>query len=334
MIRNKNGRAKKILLLAFLAFVICLPLIMINYSYGVMICCFIEIYIIATSGFDILWGYSGQISMGHAGFYAIGAYGTVLLNKFFGVPVLLGMVIASILACGIGALLAYPASKLRYAFLSLATIAFNEIIYQVIIHSPGGITGDFLGLFAEPISIFGFEFGDYTAFYYLGLVFVILFILAKLGLVNSRVGRALQAVKQNPHAAEGMGVNARKYKVIAFAVSAFYCAFAGGMYASLAGYISPDTFQRTTSVQFLVMLLLGGSCSVAGSIIGSTAILIMNEFLRSAQQYQLLVYGAIILLVIMVMPRGILGEATALIKKLVQKKEEKFVNTKGGVGNA
>ncbi|MDO4514559.1 MAG: branched-chain amino acid ABC transporter permease, partial [Lachnospiraceae bacterium] len=228
----------------------------------------------------------------------------------------------------------YPASKLRYAFLSLATIAFNEIVYQVITHSPGGITGDFLGVFAKPISIFGFEFSDYTAFYYLGLVFVVLFILAKLGLVNSRVGRALQAVKQNPHAAEGMGVNVRKYKVVAFAVSAFYCAFAGGMYAALAGYISPDTFQRTTSVQFLVMLLLGGSCSVAGPIIGSTAILIMNEFLRSAQQYQLLVYGAIILLVIMVMPRGLLGEATALIKKLTQKRTEKSVSVKGGVGNA
>ncbi|MDO4514558.1 MAG: hypothetical protein Q4B72_11055, partial [Lachnospiraceae bacterium] len=101
MILNKNGQAKKLFLLAFMALVICLPLIMINYSYGVMICCFIEIYIIATSGFDILWGYSGQISMGHAGFYAIGAYGTVLLNKFFGVPILLGMVVASILACGV-----------------------------------------------------------------------------------------------------------------------------------------------------------------------------------------------------------------------------------------
>ena len=331
---NKKGQTKKILLLAFLVLVVCLPLIMLNYSYGVMICCFIEIYIIATSGFDILWGYSGQISMGHAGFYAIGAYGTVLLNKYFGIPVLLSMVAASILACGVGALLAYPASKLRYAFLSLATIAFNEIIYQVITHSPGNITGNFLGVFAEPISIFGFEFSDYTSFYYLGLVLVILFVMAKVGLVNSRVGRALQAVKQNAHAADGMGVNVRKYKVIAFAVSAFYCAFAGGMYAALAGYISPDTFQRTTSVQFLVMLLLGGSCSVAGSIIGSTAILIMNEFLRSAQQYQLLVYGALILLVIMVMPRGLLGEWTDLIKKIAQKREKKSANVKGGAENA
>ena len=318
----KNLQKKHIAIIIALIFVACLPLIMINYSYGVMVCCFIEIYVIATSGFDILWGYSGQISMGHAGFYAIGAYGTVLLNKYAHVPVIVAIFIAAVIACGVGALLAFPASKLRYAFLSLATIAFNEIIYQIITHSPGGVTGDFLGISAPRITIFGMSFRGYTAFFYLGFVLAVLFVLAKQGMVNSRVGRALKSVMQNQHAAEGMGVNVRKYKVIAFAVSAFYCAFAGGMYGALAGYISPDTFQRTTSVQFLVMLLLGGSGSVLGPIIGSIAIMLMNEALRSAQQYQLLVYGAIILFVIIVMPRGLLGSATALINKLKHRGKE------------
>ncbi len=292
---------------ALFVVLLCMPLIFMNYSYGLMICCFIEIYVIGSSGYDILQGYAGQVSMGHAAFYAIGAYGTFLMNSHLNIPPFTGILISCLLSAGLGALLAYPASNLKSSFLALATQAFNQIIYQILIHSPGGITGDHLGIFGTKLRILGIPFDNYTAFYYFGLVCVFLFIAAKIGMVHSRFGRAIQAIKQNPHAAEGMGVDTRKYKIIAFAVSAFYFAFAGGMYATLVGYISPDSFTIAKSLQLLTMLMLGGTCSIAGPILGSIVITLLNELLRGYQEYQMLVYGIVLLLVILVMPAGLLG---------------------------
>ncbi len=317
----KNHKAMTMLFVLLLL----IPVFFMNFSYGVMICCFIEIYIIGSSGYDILQGYAGQVSMGHAAFYAMGAYGTFLMHNYWKVPSFLGMLISCVLAAGVGALLAYPASKLKGSFLALATQAFNQIIYQFLIHSPKGITGDHLGIFSDHLKIFGVSLENYTAFYYFGLAFVVMFILLKIGMVNSRFGRAIQAIKQNPHAAEGMGVDTRKYKIIAFAVSAFYFAFAGGMYGVLVGYISPDSFTIAKSLQLLTMLMLGGTCSIAGPILGSIVITLMNEALRSYQEYQMLVYGITLLIVILVMPAGLLGtfnELKARWQKKHPKKEE------------
>ena len=325
-----GGKTLNPALIAVLALLVLIPLIFLRFSYGVMICCFIEIYVIAVSGFDLLWGYCGQISFGHAGFYAIGAYGSMVLNKYCGIPVIISIFLAAVAATIIGAILAYPVSKLRFQFLVLATIAFGEIVYQVICHSPGGVTGDYLGTTYNTMHMFGIDFKDYTAFYYLGLVITILFIAAKSALVHSRVGRALLAIKQNVHAAEGMGINVRRYKIIAFAVSAFYCAFAGGLYGALVGFISPDTFMKKTSVMFIAMSLLGGNCSIAGPIVGTFCMLLINEALRYAQEYQTLVYGVVLLAVILLLPRGIVGEIS---QRLNARKAGKAA-LKGVNGNA
>src|SRR5690606_26498619 len=158
-----------------------------------------------------------------------------------------------VLGCIIAMIFAYPVSKLRFAFLSLSTISFNYVIYQLITRSPGGITGDFNGMFTGRLSIFGISFKGYTPFFYFGLFCVIILVTLKMMLVRSRVGRAFLAIKQNQHAAEGMGIDTRKYKVYAFGVYGFYVAFAGAMYAHLVGFISPETFAEPQSVLFLIM---------------------------------------------------------------------------------
>lgn len=324
-ILNKKHISK----LLFAVILVCLPMIFTaaGFDYGILICCFAFLYIIATSGLDVNFGYCGQISMGHAAFFAIGAYGSSILYKFTGMPILLTMVIASILATVIGALIAYPASKLVFHFLSLATIAFGEIVYTLLLNSPGNITGNAIGMFTETVSIFGFELDTYTKFYYFGLICVLLFLFVKYMIVDSRVGRAWIAIRENTHAANGMGINVTKYKVLSFSFSAFYTAFAGAMYSHLVGYIGPDTFTQKQSVMFVTMMLFGGTGSIAGPVCGAVLVLLLTESLRAFEQYQMLIYGILLLVVIVALPGGIFGAVKGVFKKL-------FALRKGGKADA
>lgn len=309
---GKNSILKLILSLIILL----LPIIFAGSNYLILVCCFIEIYIIAVSGLDIDFGYCGQISLGHAAYYAIGAYGSALLNQYFGIPVMFTMILSSILAAIIGAIIAYPASKLVFHFLSLSTVAFGEIIYLLISHSPDNITGNYNGLFSEFVNLFGFKINTYTKFYYFGLVCVILFLLAKTFLVKSKIGRAFIAIRENTQAANGMGINVRRYKVIAFATSAFFTAFAGAMYVHLVKYINPATFTQTQSVLFLTMLLFGGTGTLMGPITGVISVMIINELLRALQNYQMFIYGILLLIVIVLMPGGLYGSIKELVAKI------------------
>ncbi|MGB4590268.1 MAG: branched-chain amino acid ABC transporter permease [Clostridiaceae bacterium] len=315
-LKNMSKKSKVLGLIGIIA-VLLLPVLLtlVGQNYFVLIICFMAIYFVAVSGLDIVFGYSGQISLGHAAYFAIGAYGSVMMHKFWGVPVFFTMIIASVIATLIGIIIAYPATKLVFHFLSLSTIAFGEIVYQLIAQSPGGITGNFTGFFTEAVSIFGFKFDSYTKFYYFAAVVVAIFLIFKQNLVNSKTGRALIAIRENSHAADGMGINVRKYKVIAFAMSAFYTAYAGSMYAHLVMFISPDTFAYKQSVMFLTMLLFGGTSSILGPIIGVVSVTLLNEGLRSAQQYQVLIYGVLLLIVILAMPGGIYGTIKTFIEK-------------------
>lgn len=323
------GRRTRNLLLAAAAALLALllPVFLGTSTYPIMLCCVIEIYIIAVSGLDIVFGYCGQISLGHAAFYAIGCYASAILHNTFGISPLITSIIAALLAAGLGALLAYPASKLVFHFLSLATVAFGEIVYQFLIHSPGYITGDFQGKYSDPMSLFGISLADYRLWYYFGLVMVVLFLLAKWYLVHSRTGRAFTAIRENGHAANGMGINVRKYKVMAFATSAFYTAFAGAMYVHLICYVHPDMFQQKQSVLFLTMLLFGGSGSLVGPIIGVVSVELLIENLRVLQDWQQLVYGVLMLIVIILIPGGIWGTlkdaAVEIKKKRLMKQDQR-----------
>lgn len=316
-----SGKRKwlKFLPLAVLPF---LPLVLKNFNYVILLLCFSEIYVIATSGLDVLYGYSGQISFCTAGFFGIGAYGSILLNKYLGIPVLVTMFMAASMTSLVAILFACPVSKLRFAFLSLSTISFNYVIYQVVTRSPGGITGDFNGIFAPKLEIFGFVFKSYTSYFYFGLVFTVIFVLLKILLVKSRVGRAFLAIKQNLHAAEGMGIDTRRYKVYAFGFYGFYAGFAGAMYAHLVGFISPETVAETQSVIFLIMAMLGGLCSDWGPVVGGTFILLLTDILSHFQQYQLLAYGVLLIVFIVFLPGGIIGEGKKLTERIRAKKQK------------
>ena len=211
----KKQNNKLITSIAVAAILLLLPIILsvTGNSYSILVLGFIIIYIIAVSGLDVNFGYCGQISMGHAAYYCIGAYGSVMLHHYFGIPVIITMILASILAAVLGAIVAFPASKLVFHFLSLSTIAFAEIVYTLVLNSPGKITGNAVGMFTDPINIFGYTLRSNTAFYYFGLVVCAVFLLVKWFLVKSKIGRAWIAIRENEDAAEGICIFCILYRI-------------------------------------------------------------------------------------------------------------------------
>jgi branched-chain amino acid transport system permease protein len=309
---------------AVVASLVALPFLIImikGNDYGVMISCIMLIYILAVSGLDILFGYSGQVSLGHAAFFVIGAYTTGLLNMYFGTPLYITIPAAAIFATIMGGLLAYPASKLKFHFLALATIAFGEITFNFLYVSPGGFTRDYLGISAVGISFLN----DYTSWYFFLLFWVGFALLAKHALVNSRTGRAFIAIRENTHAADGMGINVRWHKILAFMVSAFYTGLAGALFVHLIRYISPETAQHRQSVLFLTMLLFGGTGSMLGPILGVVVVMIMMEIIRPFMEYQMLLFGVLLLIVIIALPGGLYGGIKDTIAFYKRKKMARMI---------
>lgn len=321
---NFNITKKKLPLLLSLSIGLCvLPFlvrIIAGNQYPLLIMCISLVYIMAVTGLDILFGYSGQISLGHAAFFTIGAYTTGLLNIYFKLPLVLTIPAGAVLAALIGALLAYPASKLKFHFLSLATVAFGEITYYFLYKSPGGFSFDFKGINVIGISFLG---EDYLKWYFFLLAIVVVVLLGKTSLINSRTGRAFIAIRENTHAADGMGINVRKQKIVAFAVSAFLTGLAGALYVHLIKYISPETSMQKQSVLFLTMLLFGGTASIAGTILGVVSIEVIMEFIRPLQEYQMLFYGILLLVVIVALPGGIYSGLKDIVQKITGRRKGK-----------
>ena len=292
----------------------------VGYTYAITLGCYLELYFIAVSGYDILFGYCGLINMGLAGFYAIGAYGSAILHAYCGVPIIFSMIIASVAACIVGAILAYPCAKLQFHFLTLATIAFGNIINQILSHSPGGITGNFNGMYTQRPELFGFKLSTSLSYYFFGLFWVAVFTLIKYRVVHSKMGRAFSAIRDNVKAADGMGINVRLYKMLAFAICAFFTGFAGSMYAHLVGFLSPDTFTQKQSVLLLTMLIFGGTTTFGGPLIGVLSLMLITESIRAFTGYQTLVYGVIIILVVVLLPKGVYGEMVSLKERFLSKK--------------
>lgn len=305
------------------------PIIFSSQTYIITVMCFIGIYAVAGSGLDILFGYSGQISLGHSGFYAIGAYGSALLSQHFNLPVIVTMLLAAIMSALVGIVLAWPASKLKYHFLSLATIAFGEIIYLLLVYSPGNITNGFQGVRSIPaFSFFGIKLTKHSQYFYVVLVALVLVLIVKTCIVKSKVGRAFIAVRDNSVAADGMGINVRRYRIMAFAISAFFTAIAGSLYAHMVRFISPETFTMdNVSVMLLTVVLFGGLATTAGPLIGAVVITLLREVMQSFGSYQMVVYSAFIIVVLLFMPKGII----AFVKELTAKIK---LRRKGGTADA
>ena len=213
--------------------------------------------------------------------------------------------------------------------MSFLTIAFGQVIY-LFVNSCQPLTGGAGGYSSIPkLSLFGFVLDTNAKYYAFTLVLLIIVIILKKNLINSRMGMAFIAIRENVKAAEGMGINVRAYKAYAFAISAFLMGLAGALYAHLVGYISPETFNATASTLFMTMILFGGIGTTMGPLVGSGILMLIKEVFQFLQIYQVLIYGVFILIVLFFMPSGAVGLFNKVVKKIQKKfgkKEQEYAD--------
>ena len=314
----KNHK-KAILIVGVLAAV---ALILSQKTYYALIIALFGVYAIVSISLDILFGYTGQISMGHAGLFAIGAYATTLLTMKGGIPSLISLVLGSIITMIAGFAVAIPASKLVKHFLSLLMIAFGQMIY-LIINTWIPVTGGSMGIGSIPyLNVCGWVLNSNLKNSIFIWILVAAVMLVKHRTINSRTGRAFIAIRENPVAARGLGINVRRYKILAFGISAFMTGLAGGLYAFLRGFISPETFNGVQSTLFMTMLLFGGITSTAGPVIGAAVLLLVKELFQSLALYQGLIYALFILVVLFFLPNGTVGVYYNILHKITKRRNK------------
>jgi branched-chain amino acid transport system permease protein len=292
--------------LAIIVVMALLPLAVSN-SYYIQVLVFIGIYIILTLSLNLLNGYVGLLSIGHAAFYGIGAYASAKLVMEAGLPFPLAMMGAGAVAGLFGYLIAKPTLRLSGIYMTLATLGFNMIFFLVLQNWMSFTNGP-LGIMDIPApSIFGYAIESRLQYYYLIFFLVLLTIFSMQRLMTCRFGRALVSIRENELAAEASGIHTTRYKVQAFVLAAFYAGIAGSFYAHFVKFISPDSFYIYESFILLAMLAFGGQGNLAGPVVGAAVLIIIPELFRFLQEYRMLVYGGILVVMMLVRRQGLLG---------------------------
>lgn len=264
----------------------------------------IMIYALVALGLTVLMGFGGQVSIGHAGFWAIGAYMSGILITKFGVPFVVAVLAGALLSAAFGALLAIPALRVQGHYLAIATLGFALVIQQVLLQWEG-VTGGRAGLFVPRPSVAGYELSEDFSYYYFLLAVVAGGCWMVENLRRSRTGKALLAMKMSPIAAQCAGLNRAHLLVTAFTLSAFLTGLSGALYGSLIGYLSTETFSLNTSLAFLTMTVIGGLGSVPGAVLGAIYLTLAPELLRELKSAQMAVYGITLVLCIRFLPGGL-----------------------------
>lgn len=283
-----------------------LPLV-VSSPYWLQVLATAWIFGLVALSLNLLAGTAGQVSIGHAGFLALGAYASAILTTRLQLPFLPSIVVSPAIAAAIGVLLCYPALRLRGQYLAIATMALGQAITLVALNWTGLTQGP-LGIsnIAPPV-IFGYEITSAAGFYWLSLA-------ALLGggwciarVAQSHLGRAFRAIREDEVAARSYGIHLERYKSTAFGISAFFAAVAGVLLAHSYTYLAPDTFTHALSIQILTMVVLGGLDSAAGAVLGAAVLIVLPESARFLAEYRFLIYGLLLLTLLRFRPRGLLG---------------------------
>jgi branched-chain amino acid transport system permease protein len=269
---------------------------------------FVGIYCLITMGLSLLMGYAGQISIGHAAFYGIGAYVSAILTVRYGLNPWACMFVGMMVSAGVALLVGAPSLKLKGHYLAMATLAFGIIVY-IIFNEETAWTGGPDGMPGIPgLSLAGFSFDTVEKYYYLVWGCVLVIFVFTVNVVQSGTGRALRAIHASETAASAMGVNISNFKIMVFIYSAVLASLAGSLYAHYLNFINPATFDLFFSIKLLIMIALGGMHNIWGAIIGAGLITFLSyEWLHYFEEFEVIVYGAILLLVTIFLPNGLVG---------------------------
>jgi branched-chain amino acid transport system permease protein len=297
---KRTGIAANVLLLALsLAAAYLLP------TYPLFVFSLAVVNIIAVLGVNLVMGYAGQISLGHAGFAAIGAYTTALLVGSCDLSFWLALALGGFLAAAFGYLLGVPALRLGPLYVSMVTFGFGLVVV-IILQNWYELANGPNGMAVPPPELFGYELFPRQFHVPIVLIAAGLFLLAR-NIVDSRHGRAFIAIRENELAARGMGINIAHYKTIAFAVGAFYAGISGGLLAGLSQFVNPDAFVFPVSILYVTMGILGGIGSLAGAALGGLMLTVLPELLRGAAEYKDFLTGLLLLLLLIFLPKGVVG---------------------------
>jgi len=273
------------------------------------------IFIVLATGYNIVLGYTGLVSLGHVALFAIGAYTSAILTTRWDVPFLVAFVCAALLAAIVGAVIGFSALRIKGHYLTLLTLAFSEAAI-LMLRNLTGLTGGSEGIvgIARP-ALFGYQLTDPTALYFFLAACALLGILVARRLDRSRFGRSFKAIRDSEIAADVSGVRIAHTKIAAFVISAAYAGFAGSMYAHTLQFISPEFFSIGLTITLLAMVLLGGRGTVFGPVIGAIALVVLPEKLRFVHEYYLIVFGISIWLTMLFASEGVIGSIDRFVKR-------------------
>jgi len=275
------------------------------YFFTVLI--FIAINGIVVLGLTLLMGFAGQVSLGHAGFFGLGAYFSAILTYHYHFDPWIAMVLALVATLFIASLLGIPTLRLHGHYLAMATLGLG-VVLQIIFKEEVELTGGPSGMGGIPyLKAFGISFSNDYRFYFLSWAFMLLLLGLSINLVHSRIGRALRAISQNQVAAGTLGIPVSRLKLLIFALSAGYASLAGSLYAHYMTFVSPGPFGFMASVKMVAMVVIGGSTSLWGALLGTALLVSLPELLTKLQDYEMFVYGIIMILVMIFAPKGLAG---------------------------
>ncbi|WP_293867499.1 branched-chain amino acid ABC transporter permease [uncultured Alsobacter sp.] len=288
---------------------------MVLRSYGVYLLALWAVTTIAALGLNLTLGYAGQISLAQGAFVGLGAYFTALTTNA-GLPYPLAFLGAGALTFAVGWCLGYPALRVQHHFLAFVTLAFTTLVF-LLLRNEQWLTNGIYGIndIRRP-TILGVATGRNVSFYYFALVMLALFTFVQWWILRSPWGRAFVALRENPLRAASLGVDVRRYTLMAFAIGSSFGGFAGALYAPLVQFIEPNSFQLTYSLKLLLMVLVGGAGHFMGPFFGAMIDLLLPEWLRFTQGYYLLIYAAMVVVLMIFCPKGIVGGFVILRDRL------------------
>lgn len=305
---SRHGRSDLTIWMVLLPILIALPMF-IEKVYYLHLVTIMLIWVILTQGLNVIQGYAGYVSICQATFFGIGAYTSALVTSKLGWPVGAGFAAASLAGLLSGVLIGWPSLKMKGHYFAIATMAFAVLVSSVMLNWKV-VTGGDAGLQGIPrpgFDLWGFELGSPQGYYYLVLIAAVLSVVFVGRLVRSRVGRAIIAVRENEAVAAAIGIDTTRSKRLAFGISAILGSVAGAFYVHYINFVNPTPFHLGVSLNAILAVIIGGAGTVWGPAIGSALVVFLPEYLRVATEYRMVIYGTLIILVMIFMPRGIMG---------------------------
>jgi branched-chain amino acid transport system permease protein len=322
-IRHRTG-----LLVCLLSLALVLTPLLVRNPYNLGILNLIGLYVIVVLGLNLFTGYAGQISLGHAAFFGLGAYGSAILTATYHFSPWPVMALTAAAVALVALILGVPTLRLSGHYLAMATLGFNYVI-SIILDQWDAVTGGPSGLSGvPPLSFFGVSFNSDLKFHYLVWTFALVALTLCLNLVRSGVGRGLAALAQDEVAAASFGVDVKREKIRVFVLSAVFASVAGSLYAHYFGYVNPDAFSIFKSLDLVIMVVVGGMGSIWGTLFGVAFISLLPHLLDFLETYNDIIHGLILVIILLFLPQGLVSGLLDLLKTRLARR--RLAATRGG----